>query len=73
MERTVSRVNGLCSISIQRKSNPLLANVATTSGLATVIVAPITGLPCLSANFTGFWNIVFVLVIAFVINLSLLW
>src|SRR5262245_13136182 len=58
MERTVSRVSGLCSISIQRKSNPLLASVAATSGLVAVMVAPMTGRPSFKASFTGFWNAV---------------
>jgi hypothetical protein len=54
MLRSVSQLIGLCSISIQRKSKPMLAVCAATSGLATVMVPPITGLPSARSCRTGF-------------------
>ncbi len=52
--RAVSRVMGECSISIHKKSKPMFASVAATSALATVTVAPITGLPSRINFLTGF-------------------
>ncbi len=54
MVRAVSSVIGLCSISIQTKSNPIRPACATTSAPGTVIVIPTTGLPSRSATLRGF-------------------